>query len=83
LWGKHFWSPSYFAASCGGAPLTVIKHYIQQHNQPAQSRPAPPRRTNGIGLLPAVNGRACTLNGLVKTRQDFETRIFRTAAVVA
>ena len=21
LWGHHFWSPSYFAASCGGAPL--------------------------------------------------------------
>ena len=20
LWGKHFWSPSYFAVSCGGAP---------------------------------------------------------------
>jgi putative transposase len=25
LWVKHFWSPSDFAASCGGAPLTVIK----------------------------------------------------------
>lgn len=23
------WSPSYFAASCGGAPLTVIKAYIE------------------------------------------------------
>ena len=20
LWGQHFWSPSYFAGSCGGAP---------------------------------------------------------------
>lgn len=20
LWGEHFWSPSYFASSCGGAP---------------------------------------------------------------
>jgi putative transposase len=28
LWGEHFWSPSYFAASCGGAPLAVIKEYI-------------------------------------------------------
>lgn len=34
LWGKHFWSPSYFAASCGGAPLTVIKQYIEQQNRP-------------------------------------------------
>ncbi|MFE2474298.1 IS200/IS605 family transposase, partial [Streptomyces mirabilis] len=24
LWGDHFWSPSYFAASCGGAPLAII-----------------------------------------------------------
>lgn len=33
---KHFlgrevlWSPSYFAASTGGAPLEVIKRYVQQ-----------------------------------------------------
>jgi putative transposase len=24
------WSPSYFAASCGGAPLGIIKQYIEQ-----------------------------------------------------
>lgn len=30
LWGAHFWSPSYFAASAGGAPLSVIKEYIEQ-----------------------------------------------------
>jgi putative transposase len=24
------WSPSYFAASCGGAPISIIKEYIQQ-----------------------------------------------------
>ncbi|MFC7640066.1 IS200/IS605 family transposase [Streptosporangium lutulentum] len=30
-----FWSPSYFAASCGGAPLTVIKAYIEQQRRPA------------------------------------------------
>ncbi|HUH70635.1 MAG TPA: transposase [Mycobacterium sp.] len=34
LCGKHFWSPPYFAASCGGAPLTVIKQHIEQHNRP-------------------------------------------------
>ncbi|MFF0695327.1 IS200/IS605 family transposase [Streptomyces tendae] len=28
LWGGHFWSGSYFAGSCGGAPLTVVQHYI-------------------------------------------------------
>ncbi len=30
LWGKSFWSPSYFAASCGGASIDVIKKYIEQ-----------------------------------------------------
>ena len=34
LWGKHFWSPSYFAASCGGAPLAIVKQYIEQQNRP-------------------------------------------------
>lgn len=29
------WSPSYFAASCGGAPLSVIKQYVEQQNRPA------------------------------------------------
>jgi len=24
------WSPSYFAASCGGAPLSIIRQYIEQ-----------------------------------------------------
>ncbi len=35
LWGEHFWSPSYFAASCGGAPLAIIKEYIEQQKRPA------------------------------------------------
>jgi putative transposase len=26
----HFWFPSYFAASCGGAPLSIIRQYIKQ-----------------------------------------------------
>lgn len=34
LWGKNLWSPSYFAGACGGAPLTVIKQYIEQQNFP-------------------------------------------------
>ena len=28
------WSPSYFAASCGGAPISIIKQYIESHNTP-------------------------------------------------
>lgn len=30
LWGNSLWSPSYFAASCGGAPISVIRKYIDQ-----------------------------------------------------
>ncbi|MDJ0745431.1 MAG: IS200/IS605 family transposase [Xenococcaceae cyanobacterium MO_167.B27] len=33
-WKGALWSPSYFAASCGGAPLSIIKQYIEQQNQP-------------------------------------------------
>jgi putative transposase len=28
------WSPSYFAASCGGAPLSIIKQYVEQQRTP-------------------------------------------------
>jgi putative transposase len=28
--GGALWSPSYFIASCGGAPLEIIKQYIEQ-----------------------------------------------------
>lgn len=34
LWGEHFWSPSYFAGSCGGAPLSIIKDYIENQKRP-------------------------------------------------
>lgn len=28
------WSPSYFAGSCGGAPIEVLKQYIEQQDRP-------------------------------------------------
>jgi len=28
------WSPSYFAGSCGGAPIFVIRQYIEQQETP-------------------------------------------------
>ena len=28
------WSPSYFAASCGGAPIEIIRQYIEQQQTP-------------------------------------------------
>jgi putative transposase len=30
----HLWTPSYFVVSCGGAPLAVVRRYIE-----AQARP--------------------------------------------
>jgi putative transposase len=29
----HLWSPSYFS-SCGGAPLAIVRQYIEQHKRP-------------------------------------------------
>jgi putative transposase len=34
LWGDAQWTPSYFAASCGGAPISIIKQYIENQNTP-------------------------------------------------
>ncbi len=34
LWGDSLWSPSYFAGACGGAPLAVIRQYIEQQQSP-------------------------------------------------
>ena len=32
-WKNVLWSPSYFAASCGGAPLDIIRRYVEQHRK--------------------------------------------------
>ena len=29
LWDGSLWSPSYFAASCGGAPISIVRQYIE------------------------------------------------------
>ncbi|MFE7529306.1 IS200/IS605 family transposase [Kitasatospora sp. NPDC057542] len=34
LWGGRFRSGSYFAGSCGGAPHTVVRHYIESQQRP-------------------------------------------------
>jgi putative transposase len=33
-WKGVLWSPSYFAASCGGAPINILKAYIEQPKTP-------------------------------------------------
>ena len=43
--GRYFkgvlWSPSYFAASCGGAPITIVRQYVEQQRGLFMGR-APP-----------------------------------------
>ena len=33
-WKGVLWSPSYFAASCGGAPISLLREYIEQQKMP-------------------------------------------------
>ena len=34
LWGNALWSLSYFAGSCGGAPIDIVRQYIEQQKTP-------------------------------------------------
>jgi putative transposase len=34
-WGEHFWSPSYFAGSVGGPPLSMVQDYIENQKRPS------------------------------------------------
>ena len=38
LWGKHFWSSSYCVVSTGGAPLEVVKKYIENQGKEPRGR---------------------------------------------
>ena len=53
LWGGHLWSPSYFAASCGGAPIEIIRQYIEQQRIP--TRQEYPPAADALSF-PALNG---------------------------
>ncbi len=35
LYKGRLWSPSYFAGSCGGAPLSIVAQYIADQQSPA------------------------------------------------
>ena len=35
-WRGGLWSASYFAASCGGAPIDVLRQYIEQQQAPTE-----------------------------------------------
>ncbi|ULJ74007.1 IS200/IS605 family transposase [Rhizobium gallicum] len=44
------WSPSSFAASCGGAPLPVIAEYVKSQREAAQGRSRVPPRPERRGI---------------------------------
>ncbi|GAB2448297.1 IS200/IS605 family transposase [Streptomyces incanus] len=53
----HLWSPSYFSASCGGAPLAIVRQYIEQQKRPLQgARQSSPE----MRFIPGVNAGAFT-----------------------
>jgi putative transposase len=33
-WKPVFWSRSYCIVSCGGAPLEIVKRYLESQNEP-------------------------------------------------
>ena len=61
----HLWSPSYFAASCGGAPLSIIRESSTSSGGPPRA-PSPLHRRQSRTAIPAVNGRASASKSLVK-----------------
>lgn len=34
VWKDSLWSPSYFAGSCGGAPVSILRQYIENQRTP-------------------------------------------------
>jgi putative transposase len=37
LWGGSLWSPSYFAGTCGGAPIEIVRKYIEGQKSPRRT----------------------------------------------
>lgn len=35
IWGNSLWSPSYFAGSCCGASISILREYIESQRTPA------------------------------------------------
>jgi len=57
LWGKAFWSPSYCAASCGGAPLATVRAYVSaQQGEPAPSGGAASSPTSAAAKGRGIRG---------------------------
>ena len=51
LWDEHFWSPSYFVSSTGGAALAKVKAYNQQKRRPEDGASSRPRTAGSSRLV--------------------------------
>ena len=47
FFNSGIWSSSYFAGSCGGAPIDIIKQYIEQQNRTPENKPYIPHLKEG------------------------------------
>ncbi|EFH8816706.1 transposase, partial [Escherichia coli] len=56
------WSPGYFASSCGGAPISVIRQYIEQQQTPGQ--------VENRALYPRPEGRGFTAHWIKSWTQQ-------------
>ncbi len=55
------WSPGYFASSCGGAPISVIRQYIEQQQTPDQ--------VENRALYPRPEGRGFTAHRINQAKR--------------
>ena len=39
LWGNALWTHSYCVVSCGGAPLEVVRQYVENQRNPGKENP--------------------------------------------
>ncbi|MBP9763623.1 MAG: IS200/IS605 family transposase [Candidatus Pacebacteria bacterium] len=47
-WNGGLWSPSYFVGSVGGAPIEILKKYIQDQESPGGERSTSPSLKKGF-----------------------------------
>ncbi len=50
-WKGILWSPSYFASSCGGAPLGIIQQYVEQQKTPLSGPYIPGLKSGALRLV--------------------------------
>ena len=48
LWSDHFWSPGYCIVSFGGAPLDLVKAYVESQRKPSEKQIEQSKRFTGV-----------------------------------